>query len=254
LKEFAAIDKPFPVLTSLELFSSQQQDVTVLPDSFLGGSAPRLRSLVLDGIPCPSIGKLLSSTTNPVRLSLWRIPHSGYISPETIVPLLSMLSRLESIALGFQHPRSLAHRANRHPPSPTRAVFPNLTLLCFRGNIEYLEDILFQIETPMLNQIEFCFFNQLVFDTPQLGYFIRRTETFMKIYAARVEFFSLAVVVTFWEQEEMVHNLNDREALQLEIPCQPLDWQLSAVAQVLDSFLSSLPTLESLEIEVSRED
>jgi len=41
LEEFAEIDKPFPALTSLELISSAQ-NVPVLPDLFLGGSAPRL--------------------------------------------------------------------------------------------------------------------------------------------------------------------------------------------------------------------
>jgi len=111
LEEFAAIDEPFPALTSLYLFSSGQ-NVPVLPDSFLGGSAPRLRSLDFDGIPYPSIGKLLSSTTNLVWLSLWNIPHSGYISPETIVPCLSMLPRLGSLQLGFRHTRSPARRAS----------------------------------------------------------------------------------------------------------------------------------------------
>ena len=46
----------------------------------------------------------------------------------------------------------------------------------------------------------------------------------------------------------------DREALRLEIPCKPLDWQLSAIAQVWHSFLSSFPTLESLDITVSHKD
>jgi len=249
LKEFAAMDKPFPALTSLELLSSQQQNVPVLPDSFLGGSAPCLRSLLLSGIPYPSIGKLLSSTTNLVRLSLWHIPHSGYIAPETIVPCLSMLPRLKSLLLEFQYPRSRAHREIRHPPPPTRIAFPNLTFLRFSGDIEYVEDILSQIETPILNQCAFCFFNQLVFDTPPLGHFIRRTETFMTIHRAHVQFFSpAAVVVSLSGQEEM--GINDREALRLKISCKPLDWQLSAIAQVLNSFLSSLSRLESLEITV----
>jgi len=158
LEEFAAIDEPFPALTSLEIHCFGQQNVPVLPDSFLGGSAPRLRSLVLQGIPYPAIGKLLSSTTNLVRLSLWGIPHSGYIAPEMIGPCLSMLPRLKSLTLGFRHPLSLAHRANRHPPPLTRVIFPNLTSLNFRGDIEYLEDILSQIETPMLNRSYFRLF------------------------------------------------------------------------------------------------
>jgi len=108
LEEFAEIDKLFPVLTSLDLFSFAQ-NVPVLPNSFLGGSAPCLQSLFLNGIPYPSIGKLLSSTTNLVWLSLDGISHSGYISPEIIVPCLSMLPRLRTLALGFRYPQSLAH-------------------------------------------------------------------------------------------------------------------------------------------------
>jgi len=253
-KEFAEIDEPFPALTSLWLIalSSSAQNVPVLPDSFLGGSAPLLRSLYFYGIPYPSIGTLLSSTANLVRLSLHRIPHSGYISPETIVPCLSMLPRLGELELGFRYPRSPARRASRHPPPLTRVVFPSLTYLEFYGDIEYLEDILSQIETPMLNRSDFRFFNQLVFDTPLFGHFIRRTETFMTTHTARVEFYGWSVKVALSGREEMANN--DVETLSLSISCNPLDWQLSALPQVLNSFLPSLSTLESLEIKVSHED
>jgi hypothetical protein len=251
LKEFAAMDEPFPVLRSLKLIPSGQ-NVPVLPDSFLGGSAPRLRSLDLVGTSYLSIGKLLSSTTNLVRLSLCRIPPSGYIAPETIVPCLSTLPRLKSLELGFQYPRSRAHRERRHPPPLTCVVVPNLTFLTFNGDMEYLEDILSRIEAPILNQSELHFFNQLVFDTPLLGHFVRRTETFMTIHRARVQFFGLAVGVTLSGRDEMANNY--REVLHLEITCKPLDWQLSTLVQVLNPFLSSLQTLESLEIAVSHED
>jgi hypothetical protein len=251
LKEFAAIDEPFPALTSLDLssfISPQQQNVPVLPDSFLGGSAPLLQSLDLDGISYQSIKKLLSSTTNLSRLSLRRIPHSGYIAPETIVPCLSMLPRLESLDFGFQHPRSWAHQASRRPPPLTRVVLPNLISLGFNGDIEYLEDILSRIETPILNQGDLCFFNQLVFDSPLLGYFIHHTENFMTFHRAHVAFGSWTVWVTFSGGEETAND--DSESLLLEISCKPLDWQLSALAQVLNSFLSSLQTVESLELEI----
>jgi len=253
LGEFAAVDEPFPELTSLELISSgQNEPVLPLPDSFLGGSAPCLRSLDLDGIPYPSIGKLLSSTTNLVRLSLNRIPRSGYIAPETVVPCLSTLPRLESLVLQFQYPRSRAQRESRHPPPLTRVVFPNLALLNFRGDIEYLEDIVSQIETPVLDDAIFWFFNQLVFDTPLLGHFIYRTETFMAIHTACVQFFSDNIVVRLPGLGETADD--GPETLYLSISCEPLDWQLSALAQVLDSFLSSLQTVESLEIAVYHKD
>jgi len=252
LKEFAAIDEPFPALTFLLLSYSGQNVPFLLPDSFLGGSAPRLRSLYLYGIPYPSIGKLLSSTTNLVRLLLDRIPHSGYIVPETIIPCLSTLLGLESLVLRFQHPRSRVHRGSRHPPPLTRVVLPSLTFFQFRGDIEYLEDILSQIETFSLNRCQFWLFNQLVFDTPLLGHFIRRTETFMTAHTARVEFSSWAVEVILLGREEMPNN--ERKALRFKITCDPLDWQISAVAQVLNSSLYSLPTLESLEVAIDHED
>jgi len=251
LRQFAAIDEPFPALTSLQLISSGQ-NVPVFPDSFLGGSAPRLRSLDLRGIPYPSIGNLLSSTTNLVRLCLSHIPHSGYIAPDTLVPCLSMLPRLKSLLLQFQYPRSRAQRESRHPPPLTRVVIPNLTILVFHGDMEYLEDILSQIETPILDEAVFWFFNQIVFDTPLLGHFIRRTETFMTIHTARVQFFSDNIVVILPGLGETAGD--DQVALYLSISCVPLDWQLSALAQVLDSFLSSLQTVESLEIEVCHQD
>ena len=213
-KEFAAIDKPFPALTCLRLYSFRP-NVLVLPDSFLGGSAPLLRSLYLDGIPYPSIGKLLSSTTNLVQLSLLDIPHPGYVSPEMIVPILSTLFRLNSLELGFRYPRSRAHRANQHPPRLTRLIFPSLTYLHFHGDIEYFEDVLSHIETPILNQCIFRLFNQLVFDTPLLGHFIRRTETFMTINRAHVEFSRWGVEVKFWGHDEM--NNSDDELLDLHI-------------------------------------
>jgi len=44
---------------------------------------------------------------------------------------------------------------------------------------------------------------------------------------------------------------NDVQTLTLSISCNLLDWQLSALPQVLNTFLPSFSTLESLEIEVS---
>jgi len=114
-----------------------------------------------------------------------------------------------------------------------------------------LEDILSQIETPILNESVFSLFNQLVFNTPLLRHFIRRTETFMTIHTAQVEFYSWFVWVTFSAQE-MANN--DFRTLTLSISCKPLDWQLSALLQVLNSFLPSLSTLESLRITIDQED
>ena len=55
---WAAMDVPFPELTFLWL-SSNHKVVRAIPDSFLGGSAPHLRTLCLVGIPFPRLPKLL---------------------------------------------------------------------------------------------------------------------------------------------------------------------------------------------------
>jgi len=121
LKNIAAMKKPFPALTNLTLCSIGDT-VAVLPDSFLEGSVPHLRSIWLSGIAFPGLGKLLLSTHHLVILRLWDVPHSGYVTPDTMVTALSTLTRLKRMALTFQSPRSGAIRASRLPPPLTRVV------------------------------------------------------------------------------------------------------------------------------------
>src|SRR5713226_475389 len=58
-KVWAAMQVPFPELTvlTLDLQHSPSETVTVHPDTFLGGSAPRLRFLTFNGIPFPRLQK-----------------------------------------------------------------------------------------------------------------------------------------------------------------------------------------------------
>jgi hypothetical protein len=104
-KVLAAMQEPSSELTYLRL-SSNEEPVPIVPDSFLGRSAPRLRYLVLDGIPVPGLPKLLLSATNLVELQLSNIPHSGYISPDAVVTALSALTSLQLLQLEFRSPRS----------------------------------------------------------------------------------------------------------------------------------------------------
>ena len=99
----AAMQVPFPELTDLVL-SSNGKMVSALPDSLLGGSAPRLEYLVLTGIPFPGLPNLLLSATQLVDLYLSNIPHSGYFPPEAIVTALSILTCLEQLELFFESP------------------------------------------------------------------------------------------------------------------------------------------------------
>ena len=60
----------------------------------------------------------------------------------------------------------------------TRIVLPALTTFHFKGDGEYLEEIMAQIDTPSLDAFYMTFFNQLIFDTPRLRDIIARTKMF----------------------------------------------------------------------------
>jgi hypothetical protein len=243
MKRFAAMEKPFPELTYLKL-TSDDVNVPILPDSFLGGSAPRLHTLYLRGIPFPAMRKLLLSSQNLVSLRLWSIPNSGYISPKAMVACLSTLTGLKSFGLGFRSPQPRVDRRTRRRPPLTRIVLAALTKFTFKGDSEYLEDIVSSIDSPLLFHFKITFFNQLIFDTPLLRHFISRTETIKAHYRANINFYDGHAGVRFSPQGGAAV----REGLSLEISCTPSDWQLSSLAQVCSSSLPPLSTLEHLEI------
>jgi hypothetical protein len=236
---------PFSALTYLWLISTKV-NAPALPESFLGGSAPRLQTLYLDRVPFPALPNLLLSTHDLLDLQLWNIPLSGYITPEAMATCLTALTRLKNLRLEFRFPRSRAHREHRLVPRPTRLVLPALTSLYFKGDSKYLEDIMAQIVAPLLTSFDIRFFNELIFDTPFLGHFISRTETFKAPYLALISFREDEVDIGLYPRN------GNGEISSLAISCRPSDWQLSSLAQVCDSALSPLPTLESLEIYIER--
>jgi len=156
----AAMQKPFPELISLDI-SKFPYVVPVLPDSFLGGSAPRLRTLSLEGIPFPSIPKLLLSANGLLTLDLWNVPGSAYFSPDAIATALTVMTRLESFGLSFHSPRPRPDPASRPLHPLTRFVLPALTRLRFKGVYEYLEDLLARIDAPLIYDLRITFFMDL---------------------------------------------------------------------------------------------
>jgi hypothetical protein len=235
------MQRPFPTLTRLQL-QSREETVPLHPNSFLGGSAPRLQSLFLDCIPFPGLPKLLLSATDLVDLDLRRIPHSGYISPEAMVTGLSVLTRLERLDIGFESPQCRPDQRSRRPSPQTRSLIPALTEFRFRGVGDYLEDLVARINTPLLNKMTITFFHQLIFETPQLTQFISRIPNFKVHVEARVVFSSWDVWVT------LPRAFDGR--LHLGITCRQSDWQLSSLAQVCSlSFPHALiPAVEHLYI------
>jgi F-box-like len=267
----AAMQKPFPELTDLRVFVGGGL-VPVLPDSFLGGSAPRLRELSLESIPFPSMPKLLLSATGLLTLSLWDIPDSGYISPDAMATALTVMTRLETLDLRFRSPQSRPDPANRPLLPPTRFILPTLTKFMFGGVYEYLEDLLARIDAPRLHSIRIIFFMDPDFDVPQLHQLISHAEEFKTFDYAKMLIFDHSIQLILYpktgasyyhRQHELIyyhrqlesfysHNQHDvfyhPRQLELQIICRKLDWQLSSLAQVCNSSFPFISALEELEI------
>jgi hypothetical protein len=241
-KVLAAMQEPFPELRHLLLLSFNETG-PVLPDSFLGRSAPRLVYLLLFGIPFPGLPNLLLSATHLVYLLLLNIPSSGYISPETMVTALSTLPSLKSLRLQFQSPLSYPDLASRRPPPKTRTVLPILSHFSFKGVYEYLDDLVARIDAPRLDELSITFFHDTVFDTPQFIQFIGRTPMLKALETAIITFEDNAAVIYF--------QTSAYKSLEVKISCRKLDWQVSSLEQVCTSCLPPLSTLEKLSIHLT---
>ena len=238
----AAMRHSFPELTLLELRPKNGRAL-VVPTSFLGGSAPRLQTLVLDHISFPGLPKLLLSATNLSGLQLSNFPPSSYISPEEMATCLSMLTRLERLIILFKSPSSHLYRKSRRPPPPTPSLLPVLTRFNFKGVGEYLDDLVARIDAPLLDNLDVSFYPQLILETPQLAEFISRSPNLTTHDEARLVFFSWDVIIRLPQTFD--------GALELGISCRHLDQQVSLLAQVCRSSFprALISTVEHLYID-----
>ena len=236
-KVLAQMQVPFPELTDLRLskFYSFDETPPFIPDSFLGGSTPRLRHLTLDGIPFPGLPKLLLTATHLVDLMLTFIPYSENFSPKAMAALLSALSRLRILSLIFQ-PRQPGTGSGWESQSlPLRSILPALDHFIFNGDTEYLEDFVTHIDAPQLNKMDITLYSQI--GTPRLAQFINRTSL-RAGDKALVEFYNLSATV------QLPARVED---LRISIYCNAPGLQLSSVAHVCNP-LHSFSTVEDLYI------
>ena len=234
----AEMQVPFPELTELRL-CSDGETLSVIPDSFLNGSAPRLRILGLHGILFPGLPKL--SASHLVELWLNDIPHSGYMSPEAMVTLISVFSSLRKLSLGFRSPQSRPDWETRSLSLSKRSILPALRAFYFKGVTEYLEELVTFIDTPQLEVMDIKFFNQIDFNCPRLIQFLNCTPTLWACDKAHLKFDYAHAEVGF---------SSGPRGLWIRISCrEPADWQLSSLEQVCNSSLPPLSMVQDLYIE-----
>jgi hypothetical protein len=200
----AAMQKSFPSLTELAVNFYTETGSLVLPDSFLSGYAPLLRSLRLRSVQFPlSVLRNLFRSADLVQIRIWQIPDAGFVSPEDVVACLSGLTRLEEFELGFQ---ASLHWATRHPPSSARCVLPALTSLRFTGPSVYLEHLIAPIDSPVLDNLDVVHFDQALLNAPQLAQFVDRTPKLKALREAHILFDGSDVFVTLpWTRGRGLH-------------------------------------------------
>ena len=246
-KVLAAMQVPFPALTNLRLRCRRDgPDLSILPDTFLGGSAPRLQYLDIYCIPFPGIPNLLLSATHLVDFDLSDIPHSGYISPEAMITCLSVLTSLVNLSLGFLSLRSRGDGESRRSPPMTRLILPDLNTFWFKGAIEYLESLVARIDAVRLRHLYITFPDQMNFDTPYLVQFISRIPRFEEPDEAHVTLDDDAEVGLIWRSEDV----DERLSVSVQIYRERSDPQVSAITQVCSKCLPPLPAVENLRLGV----
>ena len=234
-KLVTAMLEPLPVLTHLSLRSGGEL-VPELPETFLGGSAPRLQSFLLSGVPFPSFPKFISRFTHIAYLHLFDIPNSWCLLPDALATCLTLCPSLKSLSIGFRSP--LSRPLQIRPPPLIREALRALTSLSICGVSEYFEDFVSRIDTPVLNQLIVSFFMDLIFDIPRLCNFIDRTALLGPFSQAVIMFSGRAVKIVFGPSTRF----------ELEIRCERRDWQLSSMTQIFAHQLPLLSHVEQLEI------
>jgi hypothetical protein len=235
---------------ALERIQIRVKDATgpsiLIHDTFLGGSAPHLREIELDGISFPflEIRRVLSSADNLIKFHLSKIPHAAYFSPDDLVTGLSTLVHLKSLTVDFHSPASSPpFSTTRQPPQST--TLPSLESFYFHGTSEYLDDFVSRIDLPALRNFTIKFFNQIFFDLPQFGQLVPHLNALESPTHLRITHSAELVSILFLPDAGPA----SRRICSFETSCRRLDWQLSFVTQIL----GHLPPLLSRVVRVTVE-
>jgi hypothetical protein len=213
--------------------------------AFLGGSAPRLREIMLDGIslPFPEIRQVLLSTNNLVELHLLKISNKVYFSPDDLVSGLSTLFQLERLTIGFHSPASRPPPSMTRPP-PQRTILPSLRFLDFHGATEYLEEFVARIDLRAFCQIDVTLFNEIFFEIPRFCQFIPRSnELGFPISRVYVTLSPESGGIVFFPGS------SSPAIFDLKTSCRRLDWQLSFVTQIASQLSPLLSSVHELTVE-----
>jgi Ring finger domain len=238
-----AINEEYPVLEYLIMAPpmGNPSSALMLPETF---QAPHLRHLSLRGFVLPTESRLLTTSVGLVMLCLHMEHPSAYFQPNILLQWISLMPQLEMllIAFFFPVPNHDVMRQLMHTRITTHATLPNLRRFEFQGVSAYMEAVIRRITTPRLEKLRIQFFNQLTFSVPCHLQFMNTTEN-IRFNRAVLQFLTGKVFV--W----MVSDEDEMCSHHIKVPCWHLDWQVSSMAQIVNSPSQIFSMVEHLNLE-----
>jgi hypothetical protein len=236
------MNEPFSMLEYLSLsYTNRGAPNLILPKAFL---APNLQHLNLVGIDIPKRLRLLTSTVSLVTLVLTNVRAPGYFLPRLLAARLQSLPQLENFSVGFAVPipRPSAQRELLSKRGAT-VTLPNLKHLAYQGVSAYLECLVAQIRTPLLERLEITLFNQIAFQLPHLTHFINIIEG-LKFPIAKVSFGrdTISLITDHCDTQEYDGRVS------LHVMCRQMDWQIDCAAQICNALMHMLFGVEELRL------
>ena len=150
------LKESFPALEYLRLGQSTTRwGALIIPDNFLGNSAPRLRVIRLQNTHFPTLPRLLSTSQNLVSLQLEHIPGGHIFTPQELAVGLSSTPQLKFLKIGIHGnvPGRVAPYSSIRIAPRIRVVLPSLLEFQYMGQGSYLDDLAYRIDTPVIEQI-----------------------------------------------------------------------------------------------------
>ena len=237
----------FPRLEDLSLLSmtaGMDEMSPVLPETL---QAPNLRRLSLHGIGLPAGLPLLSSAIALSTLSLTHIRPSCYFLPRHLATQLKGLHQLEELSIGFAIPIRLpSSEGELSRASISPVTLPTLKRFTFRGVDAFLDNLVAQINAPLLERLTLTLHFDITFTLVNLTEFIRRTEGF-RCLVARVNFNKDGASIDAENDEQ---SGGRKSGLHVHVNCEPVDWQIDSATQVCSALGKVLSTVEELTVDL----
>ncbi len=249
-KVATVMQKSFPALTHLGLsLDWSHLDGLIFPKGFLNESAPCLQYLSLGMFLITEVPTFLLSSHNLITLKLETRFQDNFISPEAMAECLSGMARLKTLSISFWYGDDPV--SDLFPMDLTaRIILPSLTHFDYVGHSGYSEDLMAQIDAPLLIRLGMSYYgihrgSQIY--VSQLSRFIGHIENFDQPSRAKATFQDGVTIVL-----DYLHRKGPQASLSIFlIPASnSLSRHILDTADLLDFRL--FPAVEVLQLSCSK--